>query len=276
MKELKSYISLDKDLSIRNQCELPGVNRSCFYYQAIPESQENLDIMRLMDQYYLDHPTYGVLQMQDYINGLGYHVNEKRIRRLLRKMNIMAIYPKRNLSKLGNAEYIRPYLLKGLEINEPNQVWEIDITYIPMKKGFMYLIAIIDVYSRFIVGWKISNSLEALNCIIVLKEAIRKYGLPQIVNSDQGSQFTSALWIKTLDDKGIKISMDGKDRAIDNIYIERFWRTLKQDYVYITPIDDGLELYYGLKDFFMHYNYNKTNQGINRMKPAELYVPSAS
>jgi len=275
MKELRKFIGKFKNLSIRRQSELLGVNRSSVYYRPTPESTTNLEIMRLMDEYFLNHPTYGVLQMQDYLLGINLGVNHKRVRRLLRLMGIMAIYPKRNLSKLGLAKYIRPYLLKDLEINRSNQVWEIDITYIPMAKGFMYLTAIIDVYSRFVVGWNLSNNLEAENCISVVNEAFKIYGKPDILNSDQGSQFTSSVWINNLDIKDIKISMDGKGRAIDNIFIERLWRTVKQDYIYITPIDDGVELFRGLKTFFEHYNKHKTHQGIGRVTPISLYTPAA-
>lgn len=275
MKDLCSHIGNYKKLSIRRQCELLEVNRSNIYYAPIPESPSNLNVMRLMDEYYLKHPTYGVLQMQDYLISEGLLVNHKKVRRLLRKMGIMAIYPKKNLSKLGLAKYIRPYLLNRLKIDNPNQVWAIDITYIPMAKGFMYLTAIIDVYSRFVVGWDIFNNLEAGNCLSVLMEAIKKYGKPEILNSDQGSQFTSSLWISSLDNEGITISMDGKGRAIDNIFIERLWRTVKQDYIYLSPIDDGLELFRGLKTFFEHYNKHKTHQGIGRVIPITLYTPAA-
>jgi putative transposase len=275
MKELIQLIEKSKNLSIRRQSELLEVSRSNFYYTPTSESTMNLEIMRLMDEHYLKHPTYGVLQMQDYLSSNDIIANHKKVRRLLRLMGLMAIYPKRNLSKLGLAKYIRPYLLKGLEINWPNQVWEIDITYIPMAKGFMYLTAIIDVYSRFVVGWDIFNNLEADNCISVVNEAIERYGKPDILNSDQGSQFTSFSWIENLENKDVKISMDGKGRAIDNIFIERLWRTVKQDYIYISPADDGLELYKGLKTFFEHYNKHKTHQGIGRITPITLYTPAA-
>ncbi len=275
MKELIQLIEKSKNLSIRRQSELLEVSRSNFYYTPTSESTMNLEIMRLIDEHYLKHPTYGVLQMQDYLSSIDIVVNHKRVRRLLRLMGLMAIYPKRNLSKLGLAKYIRPYLLKGLEINRSNQVWEIDITYIPMAKGFMYLTAIIDVYSRFVVGWNIFNNLEADNCISVVNEAIERYGKPDILNSDQGSQFTSFSWIENLENKDVKISMDGKGRAIDNIFIERLWRTVKQDYIYISPADDGLELYKGLKTFFEHYNKHKTHQGIGRITPITLYTPAA-
>jgi len=275
MKEIISYIAEDENISIRSQCELITVNRSTVYYEPIGESEENLAIMRLMDEHYLDHPTHGVLQMQDFLFLLGFLVNHKRVRRLLRKMGLMAIYPKRNLSKLGHAKYIRPYLLKGLKIVKPNQAWAVDITYIPMAKGFMYLTAIIDLYSRFVVGWDVFNSLDAENTLEVLKQAINEYGKPEIINSDQGSQFTCALWTEYVDDTGINISMDGKGRAIDNIFIERLWRTVKQDHVYLYPAENGTRLYTGLKGFFSYYNNQKTHQGIGRVSPVKLYNQAA-
>ncbi len=258
-------------LSLRKQCDLMEVSRSSLYYHPVGESSKNLKIMAMLDKHHLAHPTYGVLQMQDFLSSKGLVVNQKRVRRLLRKMCIMAIYPKRNLSKLLHAEYIRPYLLRGLKIDRKNQVWEIDITYIPMKKGFMYLTAIIDVYSRYVVGWVLSNSLDAKVQQDLLQETIIRHGKPEIVNSDQGCQFSCKNWIELLSSNDIKISMDGKGRALDNIFIERFWRTVKRDYVYLNPADDGLELYEGLKGFFKYYNTKKRHQGIGRKIPFELY-----
>ena len=273
MKELKEYISDNEQLSVRRQCELLDLNRSTVYYEAVGESEENLRIMKLMDEEFLAEPTHGVLQMQDFLFALNFLVNHKRVRRLLRKMGIMALYPKRNLSKLGHAKYIRPYLLRGMKIERPNQVWEIDITYLPMAKGFMYLTAIIDVYSRYTVGWDIFNSLDAENSLAVLKAAIANHGKPEIINSDQGSQFTCALWTEYVEKEvNITISMDGRGRATDNIFIERLWRTVKQDYVYICPATDGTELYQGLSKFFEYYNNVKTHQGIGRRIPASLYM----
>lgn len=266
-----SYIAEHEKISIRRQCELLEVNRSNMYYKPVPESEENLAMMRLMDEYFMDHPTYGVLQMQDFLFLLGFVINHKRVRRLLRLMGLMAIYPKRNLSKLGLAKFIKPYLLKGLDINRPNQAWCVDITYIPMAKGFMYLTAIMDIYSRYIVAWDIFNSLDAKNTLAVLKQAIADHGKPEIINSDQGSQFTCALWTEYLDDAGIKISMDGKGRATDNIFIERFWRTIKQDYVYLNPAENGTQLYLGLKKEIDHYNTAKAHQGIGRVIPIRLF-----
>jgi putative transposase len=273
---LRAMVDSSEKLSIRRQCCLLEIHRSGIYYAPASESEENLAIMRLLDERYLDKPTHGVLQMQDYLNDEGYHVNHKRVRRLLRLMGLMAIYPQRNLSKLGQAEYIHPYLLRNLAIERCNQVWEIDITYIPMEKGFMYLTAIIDVYSRFIVGWGISNSLNAQASLSVLEEAVAVYGKPEIVNSDQGSQFTCKEWVTYLKGEGIKISMDGKGRAIDNIFIERLWRTVKRDYVYLHPAQNGLELYKGLKDFFDFYNYKKHHQGIGRQAPFSIYQKKAA
>ncbi len=258
-------------LSIRKQSNLLSIHRSNLYYKKVGESAENLEIMQLMDKHNLEHPTHGVLRMQDFLEAQGFFVNEKRIRRLLRKMNIMAIYPKRNLSKPGDVKYKYPYLLRNLTIDRPNQVWEIDITYVAMQKGFMYLTAIIDVYSRYIVGWSLSNSLVAENSLNTLKEAILAHGKPEIMNSDQGSQFTCALWVEYLKDEGIKISMDGKGRALDNIYIERFWRTIKQDCLYLRPASDGKELYKHILDFMKLYNTVNTHQGINREIPINRY-----
>lgn len=275
MSTLIKCVSQKEPLSKRKQCELLTINRGSLYYKPIGEKTENLDIMRVMDEHYLKHPTEGVLGMQDYLFLMGFLVNHKRVRRLLRKMGLMAIYPKRNLSKLGKAEYIRPYLLKGLVIDRPNQVWAIDITYIPMKKGFMYLTAIIDLYSRYVVSWNISNTLDAECSLEVLKNAISLYGKPEIVNSDQGSQFTSELWISYLEGEKIKISMDGKGRATDNIFIERLWRSVKYDHVYLNPANDGIELFRGLKEYFDYYNHRKAHQGIDRRIPASLYNPAA-
>jgi len=271
LSEIRSFIKPTKHLSMRKQCELLEICRSSLFYKPKGESEENLLIMRKIDEHHLDQPTYGVLQMEDYLRSEGYQINEKRVRRLMRKMAIYPIYPGPNLSKLGKAEYIRPYLLRHLNIERVNQVWEIDITYIPMQKGFLYLTAIIDVYSRFVVGWELSNSLEAETCINVMKTAVSKYGYPEIINSDQGSQFTSAKWIDFFEGTSTRISMDGKGRALDNIYIERLWRTVKRDYVYLHPSLDGNELFKGLKNFFENYNYRKTHQGINRKTPASLY-----
>ena len=186
-------------------------------------------------------------------------------------MGIEPIYPKRNLSRLGKAKYIHPYLLRNLSIHRINQVWAIDITYIPMQSGFMYFTGIIDLYSRYLVGWKLSNSLEKETQTELLLATIEKEGKPEIVNSDQGSQYTSANWVDTLKEQGIQISMDGKGRATDNAFIESFFRTLKQKHVYLHPAEDGLELYQGIDRFIKRYNNERRHQGIGRRKPSDLY-----
>ena len=271
MTERLQMVNRKEPLSIRRQCDLVSVSRGSFYYKPLGEKEENLHIMRLMDEHYMERPSEGVIRMRDFLFALGIVANHKRIRRLLRLMGIMAIYPKKNLSRLGQAKYIRPYLLRDLKITKPNQVWAIDITYIPMPKGFLYLTAIIDVYSRYVVGWGISNSLDASCSLNVTKEAIQRYGKPEIINSDQGSQFTCRDWIELLEKEEIKISMDGKGRAIDNIFIERFWRSVKWDYVYIKVPADGLELYSGLKDYMDYYNNQLCHQGIDHQIPAARY-----
>jgi len=271
VKERKLLVDPGNPISIRNQCTLLGIHRSGLSYEPLGESKENLELMRIMDARFLDQPSHGVIRMQDYLFGLSLFINVKRIRRLLRLMGIMAIYPKRNLSKLGLAKYIRPYLLKGLIVSKPNQVWAIDITYIPMAKGFLYLTAIIDHYSRYVVGWGLSNSLDASSSHSVLKDAISVNGKPEIINSDQGCQFTCHEWIDYLVKENIQISMDGKGRAIDNIFIERLWRSVKYDHVYLWPANDGIDLFKGLQGYFNNYNNNFAHQGIGREIPVNLY-----
>ena len=262
MSQRRKLVDNQHELSIRKQCEALSVHRSGLYYAPTGESPENLEMMRIMDEHYLKHPTEGVIRMQDLLLALGFVVNHKRVRRLLRLMGLMAIYPKKNLSKLGLKKYIHPYLLKGLDINRPNQVWSIDISYLPMKNGFLYITAIIDVYSRYIVGWGISNTLDADASLTVLKQAITDHGKPEVINSDQGSQFTCEGWVSYLKEEDIRISMDGKGRAIDNIFIERFWRSLKYDHVYLYPANDGLELYQGVKEHILYYNYTLHHQAV--------------
>ena len=234
-------------------------------------------MMRKMDKEHIEHPEKGVIQMTDFLLDEGHKVGQRRVRRLMRLMGIQAIYPKKHLSVPGPAVYIMPYLLRGLKIDHRNQVWSIDITYIPMAKGFMYLTAIIDVYSRFIVGWSLHNTLDASNCIEVLKNAIAKYGAPEIINSDQGVQFTCQMWKDACaEHPEMMISMDGRGRAKDNIWIERFWRTIKYGYIYIQPEENGTALYQGILRFIDDYNYHRHHQGIDRQIPSKLYLRSAA
>lgn len=256
-------------LSIRRQCEILSINRSRLYYKPVPEKPENIEMMHIMDRHLTNHPTEGVESMVFLLIERGFIVGPKRIRRLFRIMGRQTIYRRRNLTKSSDKAFIKPYLLKGLNITRANQVWCTDITYIPMNRGFMYMTAIIDVYSRKIVGWGISNSMSAEWCKEVLEDAIARHGKPEIINSDQGSQYTSALWIQYLEKEGIQISMDGKGRALDNVWIERFWRSLKYDYVYLNPADDGFELFKGVQNHIDYYHQKVHHT--TRQKPAELY-----
>lgn len=271
--DIRLLVNTDSSLSVRKQCEILSIPRSSYYYNPKGESKENLEIMNLMDKENLEDPTAGVLTMQSMLRDNGIFISEGKVRRLMRKANINAIYPVKNLSQLGERKYIYPYLLKNLEISQPNQVWQIDITYIPMQSGFMYLTAIIDVYSRYIVGWGISNSLDAESSLDVIRKAVETYGKPEILNSDQGSQFTCKQYIEYLKENKIRVSMDSKGRALDNIYIERFWRTIKQKHIYLNPAENGMVLYHGIKNWIDRYHY-KDHQGIQRQKPALLFQSS--
>jgi putative transposase len=259
----------DGTLSVRRQCEILGVPRSSHYFVPKGEKPENLEMMRIMDAHLLEHPTEGVVSMVYLLSSMGFVVGPKRVRRLFRLMGWETLYRRKNLTRAGLREYIRPYLLRNMKVERPNQVWATDITYIPMARGFMYLTAVMDVYSRKILSWGLSNSQDAKWCLRVLAEAIGKYGRPEIVNSDQGCQYTSALWIDYLEKQGIAVSMDGKGRALDNVYIERFWKSIKYDYIYLNPCDDGYSLAKGIGSHMAYYD-RKVHHTTARM-PDEMY-----
>lgn len=225
-----------------------------------------------MDKHLQTHATEGVKSMVSMLKGMGYPVGPKRIRRLFKLMGYQAIYHRKNLTKGALKEFIRPYLLRGMQITEANQVWCTDITYIPMAKGFMYLTAFIDVYSRKIMGWGISNTMSKKWCLEVLQAAIDQHGTPQIINTDQGSQYTSPVWINYLEQRGIKVSMDGKGRATDNTWIERFWKTIKHGYIYLNPCENGLELLEAVNYYIGYYN-QKEHQTLKN-SPNQLYQES--
>jgi putative transposase len=227
--------------------------------------------MKLIDQQYLKTPFYGSRRMTDFLNNLGYPVNRKHVQRLMRLMNIEAIYPKPNTSKPNKEHKIYPYLLKNLKVNRPNQTWAVDITYIPMKKGFQYLVAIIDWYSRYVISWRLSNSLDKDFCIKTLEDAL-KTSKPEIFNSDQGSQFTSNDFTNVLKEHSIKISMDSKGRCIDNIFIERFWRSLKYEEVYLKAYDNGLEAKTSISQWISFYNNERPHQGLNSKTPQQVFT----
>lgn len=254
-----------------------SIHRSGFYYKPLGESGLNLKLMQLIDVYFLEHPHSGALTLCAWLclTG-GFSVNVKRIRRLMRLMGLMAVYPGKKLSIGNKAHKIYPYLLRGLKIDRVNQVWQTDITYIPMRKGFMYMMAVIDVKSRYILNWGVSNTMDAGWCTEVLKETISLHGKPEIVNTDQGSQFTSAEFQKVLDDNTIQISMDGKGRALDNIFIERFWRSLKYEHVYLKPAEQGLELFQGIQSYIDFYNKERRHSSLNRQTPQQSYTQIAA
>lgn len=256
-------------------CALTGLTRTGHYYKRKGESDENKDMMRMMDEYHQPHPTAGVMTMTSMLRMHGYAANPKRVRRLLRKMRMHAVYPLRKLSKPGNAEYVHPYILRGLPIVRRNQVWSTDISYIPMEKWFMYLYAIIDVYSRYIVGWSLSSTLEGSNCTEQLAECVSRHGRPEIVNSGQGSQYTFPAWVNALKSLGIAISMDGRGRCKDNIWIERFWRTIKQEYVHRYPEVTVSRLRAGIGSFIAFYNDERPHQSLGDViTPAKMYLPA--
>lgn len=228
--------------------------------------------MAAIDRQFIEHPYYGVERMTDYLNmDLGYGVNIKRVRRLYKLMNLRTIYAKPKTTKRNKEHAVYPYLLKGVKIKRPNQVWQTDITYIPMFRGFMYMAAIIDVYSRKVLNWSISNSMTAEWVKELLEDTIRMYGAQEIHNSDQGSQYTNQDYIDKLKEHEINISMDSKGRALDNVYIERFWRSIKQEKIYLNPPNGGLELYQMVKEYIQFYNEKRRHTEIGKMPPDQKY-----
>ncbi len=260
-------------LSVVKQCELLEIHRSGLYYKPAGESEFNLHLMRLIDEEHILHPWLGVPRMTTWLReDLGLKVNHKRVERLFRVMGISAIGPKPNTSKPGKGHKRYPYLLRNLKIKRPNQVWAMDITYIPVQGGFLYLVAVIDLYSRYVLNWSLSNTMTSHWCREVLEEAVDLHGLPEIVNTDQGRQFTADEFANfVVKDLETKLSMDGKGRAIDNIFIERLWRSVKYEHVYIRPASDGLECYRGLKEYFEYYNAHRRHQSLENKTPLTVY-----
>ena len=264
-------VSKDHDLSVRRQCGLLLLARSNLYYQPKGESAENLRFMAFIDKQFLETPWYGSRQMARYMLRHGRKCGRHRARRLMRLMRLVPIYQTPNTSKKHPQHKIYPYLLRGLTIDRPNQVWCVDITYIPMQRGFLYLVAIIDWYSRKVLSWKLSNSMEADFCVEALKEAIAKYGKTAIMNSDQGSQFTGFEWIQALNDAGVKISMDGKGRWIDNRMIERLWRSLKYECIYLNAFETGSGARKGISKWLAYYNAERPHSTHGILTPDEAY-----
>lgn len=261
-------------LSIQGQCELLSIHRSGYYYNLQEKSEDffNLELMRMIDKHYLKHPYMGVPSMTQWlIKDMGFQVNRKRIARLYKLMHLYAIIPGPHTSKGCKEHKKYPYLLRNLVINGPGQVWGIDITYIPVKHGYLYLVAIIDLFSRYVVGWSLSNTMESEWVVEAVKEAIANHGKPEIINSDQGSQFTGDLYTGLLKRENITISMDGQGRATDNIFIERLWRSLKYEDIYLNAYETGLDLYRGLKRYFHYYNHERRHSSLAYQVPAEVF-----
>jgi len=267
----RSWVESDSFYSIRRQCRLAGVPRSGFYYKPVPETIENLLLMRLIDEQFMKHPEFGYPRMTDWLRDQGHFINQKRIARLMQRMGLQAITPGPHTSKPASGHKIYPYLLRDVEIERVNQVWSTDITYIPMQCGFMYLIAVIDWYSRYVLSWELSNSLDTLFCIAALERALEQ-DTPEIFNTDQGSQFTSDAFTGVLLDKHITLSMDGRGRALDNVFIERFWWTLKYEDVYPKAYSDGHSLYRGLNSYFDYYNCKRKHSSLGKKTPAEVFM----
>lgn len=257
-------------VSVRRQCELLGLNRASYYYQAAQESPLNLELMRKIDEQYLETPDYGWPRMTALLQRQGYQINHKRVQRLMHTMGLQAIYPRPRPKVERHNHKVYPYLLTGVEIGRPNQVWSTDITYIPLQTGFMYLVAVIDWFSRYILAWELSNTLDGHFCQVALHQAL-SYGRPQIFNTDQGVQFTATAFTNILSQAEIQISMDGRGRALDNIFIERFWRSLKYEDIYIWNYASVPELLAGLQRYFTRYNRHRPHQSLDYRTPAEVF-----
>lgn len=262
----------DSQLSIRRQCELLGISRSTYYHEPAGESPENLELMRVIDEQHLQYPFFGRRQMTSWLRLQGYRINEKRVRRLMGIMGLEAVFPGKKTTLPNREHRIYPYLLRGVEVIRPNQVWSADITYIPLREGFMYLVAVIDWYSRHVLSWELSNTMDSSFCVEALLGAL-EYSTckPEIFNTDQGSQFTSLAFTSELASRDIQISMDGKGRALDNVFIERLWRTLKYEEIYLKSYESVSELRSSLETYFGFYGYQRPHQALAGQTPASVY-----
>jgi putative transposase len=257
-------------LSIRRQCELLGLPRSTLYYEPATETAENLHLMRLLDQHYLKMPFYGSRRMTAWLQAEGHAVNRKRVQRLMGIMGLEGLMPRRSTSRPAKGHRVFPYLLRGVEITHPDHVWSTDITYIPLRGGFVYLTAVMDWYSRYVLTWRLSNRLDGTFCVEALDEALAG-GQPAIFNTDQGSQFTSDAFVGRLLDRAVAVSMDGRGRALDNVFIERLWRSLKYEDIYLKDYATVDELYEGLLRYFELYNHERLHQSLDYQTPYRVY-----
>jgi putative transposase len=257
-------------LSIVRQCELTGLARSTLYYEPVGDSAEDLELMRLIDEQYTRTPFYGSRRMKLALEQYGWQVNRKRIQRLMQRMGLEAIYPKPRLSSPAPNHQIYPYLLRNVKIERANQVWSSDITYVRLRGGFVYLVAILDWYSRYVLAWEVSTTLDTSFCLSALDWALRK-GKPEIFNSDQGAQFTSADFTGRLQHEGIRISMDGRGRALDNVFVERLWRTVKWEEIYLKDYNGVPDAVDNLGIYFPFYNFDRPHQSLGNKTPAAVY-----
>jgi putative transposase len=259
-------------MPISRQCEILELSRSSVYYRAVPIPEADLALMRRIDEIHLKLPFFGSRRIRDRLQREGYTVNRKKVQRLMHLMGISALYPKRRTSLPDQGHRVYPYLLRDVTIERPNQVWCADICYIPMARGFLYLAAIMDWHSRKVLSWRLSNTLDTQFCVDALEQALRRYGIPEIFNTDQGAQFTSDGFTKVLQDAGVRISMDGKGRWIDNVFIERLWRSLKYEEVYLKAYETVAEAIRGIGDYFDLYNEERPHQALARLTPNEVYA----
>jgi len=258
-------------LSIRRQCELVSISRASFYRQPAGETPENLELMRIIDGAFMEMPWYGSRQMARHLRRQGWCVGRKRVRRLMRKIGLSPIYQPPKTSEPHPQHRIYPYLLRHLAIERPDQVWCADVTYIPMRRGFLYLVAIMDWFSRKVLAWRLSNTMDAEFCVVALEEAIARHGRPDIFNTHQGSQFTSFTFTMTLKDAGIRISMDGRGRWMDNVFIERLWRSLKYECVFLSAFETGSEARSGIGSWIDYYNQRRPHSTFGGRTPDEGY-----
>ena len=262
----------NKDISIKRQCELLSLSRSSYYKRPRGERDEDTILINAIDEIYTRLPFYGSRRISKELRrAKGIVVNRKRVQRLMRKMGLEAIYPRPNVSRANKAHKKYPYLLRGMEITRPNQVWASDITYIRIERGFMYLAVVMDWYSRSVLSWRLSNTLDSSFCVEALEEALGRYGRPEIFNTDQGSQYTSESFTKVLLDEGIQISMNGKGRALDNVFVERLWRSVKYEEVYLRSYSMVQEVRSGLKEYFRFYNQERMHQSLDYRVPMAVY-----
>lgn len=263
-------------LPVTTRCQLLDLGRSTYYYRPEPVGDADRALMRLIDEVHLKHPYYGSRRIRDWLEDHGERVNRKKVQRLMQQMGLLALYPRRRTSQPAPGHTIYPYLLRDLDITRPNQVWATDITYIPMAHGFLYLVAVMDWHSRKVLSWRLSNSMDPEFCVEALEEALRRYGPPEIFNTDQGAQFTSKTFTDVLKAAGVRISMDGKGRWMDNVFIERLWRSVKYEEVYLKAYETVQAALEGIGNYLVFYNSERRHQGLNRRTPDQVYGSGTS